>query len=221
MTNEWVEWHRSYDGDHPHSQRLRLVQDRIREVLATSPPGPIRVVSLCAGDGRDLLGVLPGHPRAGDVHARLVELSPELVDAGRKEASRQGVSQVEFVIGDASITSVYSGSVPADLVLVCGVFGNISDADIRNTIEHLPELCAPRATVIWTRGTWQPDLTPTLRDWFHDAGFSEQSFHAILGTTVSVGVHRLAAAPRPFRPGVRLFSFLPKEERPSSRKGSP
>jgi hypothetical protein len=35
--------------------------------------GPIRLLSLCAGQGRDVLGVLPGHARRGDVAAVLVE----------------------------------------------------------------------------------------------------------------------------------------------------
>lgn len=214
MPDEWVEWHRGYDGPHPHSQRLRLVQERIREALAAAPPGRIRLVSLCAGDGRDLLGALEGHPRAPDVTARLIEQSPELVEAGRKRAAGTGI---EFLLGDAGSTRTCAGAVPAEIVLVCGVFGNISDADVRTTIEHLPELCAHRATVIWTRGTWPPDLTPSIRSWFRDAGFVEESFQPIPGTTSSVGVHRLGGAPRPLGAGVRLFSFLPQDERPSSR----
>jgi hypothetical protein len=35
------------------------------------------------------------------------------------------------------------------LVLVCGVFGNISAKDIEGTIARLPQLCADGATVIW------------------------------------------------------------------------
>ena len=33
--------------------------------------------------------------------------------------------------GDASTTSAYRGAVPADLVLACGIFGNVSDEDIQ------------------------------------------------------------------------------------------
>ena len=119
--------------------------------------------------------------------------------------------------GDASNTDAYAGAVPAQVVQVCGVFGNISDADIRTTIHHLPELCAEGAQVIWTRGRFAPDLTPSIREWFREAGFREVAFLAIPTTTASVGVHRLTAAPRPFRRGVHLFSFLPKSERPSRR----
>ncbi|HLY77107.1 MAG TPA: class I SAM-dependent methyltransferase [Thermoplasmata archaeon] len=217
MHNEWLEWHRGYDGGQPRAQRLRVVQDRLREALDRRPSGLIRVVSMCAGDGRDLLGVLAGHPRAHDVLARLVELTPELVEAGRERASREGLRGVEFTQGDASFTSAYADAVPADIVLVCGVFGNITDQDVRGTIDRLPELCARDATVIWTRGRFEPDLTPTIREWFAAAGFTEVSFVAIPGTTLSVGTHRLTGAPKPFRSEGRLFTFLPREERPSAR----
>lgn len=216
MTGEWVDWHRGYDDGQPLTLRLRVVQDRIREALDSRPPGPIRVISICAGDGRDLLGVLATHPRARDVRARLVELTAELVGAGRDRASREGLRSVEWVLGDASTTTAYTGAVPGDLVLVCGVFGNISDEDVRGTIHHLPELCARDATVIWTRGRFEPDLTPAIRRWFAEAGFTELSFVAIPGTTMSVGTHRLTNAGKPFWPDVRLFTFLPYEQRPST-----
>jgi hypothetical protein len=216
MTEEWLEWHRGYEEGKSLALRLQVVQDGIRAALDRCPSGPIRVISICAGDGRDLLGVLADHPRAGDVRARLVDLTPELVEAGRERAARERLTGVEWKLGDASITTAYSGAVPADLVLACGIFGNICDDDVRGTIHHLPELCARDATVIWTRGRFVPDLTPTIRNWFAEAGFTELSFVPIPGTTASVGAHRLATPGQPFRPGVRLFTFLPYDERPST-----
>src|SRR5262245_23297137 len=63
MAPDWHEWHRAYDApDSPLSQRLAVVQQYIRMVLDNAPPGPVRVVSMCAGEGRDLLGVLAEHP---------------------------------------------------------------------------------------------------------------------------------------------------------------
>ena len=220
MPNEWIDWHRQYGKGRLLTRRLQRVQERIRETLDRSRPGRIRVVSMCAGDGRDLLGVLTDHPRRNDVRARLVDITPALVGAGRREIARSGLGRVEFVLGDAGTTSAYSGAVPADLVLACGVFGNLPDADVRNIVRHLSDLCAPGATVIWTRGRFAPDLTPALREWFREEGFEELSFDPIPGTTASVGVHRLRAVPRRFRPGVRLFSFLPKERRPSRQGAS-
>jgi Methyltransferase domain len=217
MADEWLEWHRGYEGPGQLSKRLVIVQELLRDALTDAPAGPLRVLSLCAGDGRDLLGVLPTHARRGDVRARLVELQPELVAAGRQEVDRHGLTQVEFVERDASNTSAAAGFVPADIILVCGVFGNLTDTDVERTIRHLPELCASRASVIWTRGRFAPDLTPAIRGWFRDAGFAELAFVPIPDTTASVGAHRLERAPAPFRPDVRLFTFLPKEKRPSTR----
>jgi hypothetical protein len=220
VSNEWVEWHRGYDEGQPRTQRLKVVQELLSAALDAVRPGPVRILSLCAGDGRDLVGVLEGHPRVGDVRARLVEITPELVAAGRERAGRAGLRSVEFVRGDASTTDACEGAVPADIVLACGIFGNITDDDLRRTVDHLPELCAAGGTVIWTRGRFAPDLTPTIRGWFADAGFTELSFVTIPETTMSVGAHRLVGPSRPFRPGIRLFTFLPPEERPSSRATS-
>src|SRR5436190_1604292 len=112
MAPDWHEWHRAYDApDSPLSHRLAVVQRLIRAVLDAAPPGPIRVISMCAGEGRDLLGVLADHPRADDVHARLVELDPDLAGTARDNAP----ARVDVVVGDAGMTDVYEGAVPADL----------------------------------------------------------------------------------------------------------
>ena len=217
VTSEWVEWHAGYGRDQPNARRLKVVQSRIAEVLDRAPPGPVRVLSLCAGDGRDLLGVLATHPRAKEIEARLIELEPQLVASGRESVARLGLRGIVFVKDDASNTRSYVGAVPADLVLACGIFGNIMDEDVKRTIDHLPELCAGGAVVIWTRGRFEPDLTPAIRGWFQAAGFEELSFVPIPDTTASVGAHRLARDPVPFRDNEQLFTFLPRELRPSTR----
>jgi len=214
--SEWVEWHKGYAAGSPLSKRLEVVQRLIRGALDSAPSGPIRVVSLCAGDGRDLLGVLREHPRRADVHARLVELDPELAGQARTRAAQISTA-IEVVTGDASVTNAYAGAVPADIVLACGIFGNITDRAIRNTVMHVSSLCAPNATVIWTRGTFLPDLTPTIRGWFIEAGFSELDFVTIPKTTAAVGADQLMSRPQAFQPGLQLFTFLAGEDRPSRR----
>jgi hypothetical protein len=74
---DWQAWHDEYDDPQsPLARRLRVVRSRIRAALDTAPPGPLRLVSLRASQGRDVLGALAGHPRRTDVRARLVELDP-------------------------------------------------------------------------------------------------------------------------------------------------
>src|SRR6266568_364870 len=103
---DWHAWHDQYDDPGSNlSQRLAVVQRRIQHALDSCPPGPLRVVSICAGQARDLLGVVAS-----------------------------GLRGIEVVVGDAALTDHYADAVPADLVLACGLFGNITDADIERTI---------------------------------------------------------------------------------------
>ena len=113
-----------------------------------------------------------------------------------------------MVEGDASQSRVYVDDVPADVVLVCGVFGNISAEDIRRTIEAMPGFCAPSGHVIWTRHRRPPDQTPVVRGWFADAGFTEVGFEAPDGAILGVGHHRLDGPTAPFDPDQQLFRFV-------------
>ncbi|MEV4417682.1 class I SAM-dependent methyltransferase [Catellatospora sp. NPDC049609] len=204
---DWHDWHRPYeDPDSPLSRRLRLVRRHIDDWLDERPERSLSVVSACAGQGRDLLGVLAARPDAGRVRARLVEFDPRNADVAREAASRIG-ADVSVLCADAGLLASYAGSVPADLVLFAGVLGNISDDDVRTTVAALPRLCAPGATVIWTRTRRAPDLTPAIRAWFAEAGFTEQAFDAPADVLFTVGVHRLTAPPQPLGPPGRLFRF--------------
>jgi hypothetical protein len=106
-----------------------LVQDQVRAALDRVPAGPMRAISVCAGQRHDLIGVLAGHPRRGDVSARLVELDEQNVLLARHAVSAADLDGVEMFAGDASITDAYAGAVPADLILMCGLFGNITADD--------------------------------------------------------------------------------------------
>ena len=108
---EWVDWHTGYAPGTPLSRRLAVVQGLIRTALDSRAPEPIRVISLCAGDGRDLLGAITDHPRRLDVIARLVELDPELASRARARAAEVSPA-VEVVTGDASITTAFAAPSP-------------------------------------------------------------------------------------------------------------
>jgi hypothetical protein len=205
---DWVKWHGNYeDPNSTFSQRLVAVRRRIAETLDRSPAGEIRVASMCAGDGRDILGVLEGHPRAGDVTGRLVEWDPRLVERARASAP----PAIEVVCGDAGTSDAYEGAVPVNLLLCCGVFGNITEANIQNTINSWPMLCAPEATVIWTRGAFEIDLRPQIRGWVKDAGFEELSFDGE-NEKYGVGVARMIRSSEPYRKGVQFFRFVPQKQ---------
>lgn len=206
----WSEWHEAYDRPGSRlSDRLAAVRAQIGRRLDATAPDPVRVVSACSGDGRDLLGVLAGRADADRVTALLVEHDAAL--ASRARAAADALSaRVVVRQADAAQSDVYAdaAAVPADLVLLCGIFGNISDADVRTTIEAATQLCAPEAEVIWTRHRCAPDLTPSIREWFVAAGFEEVAFVAPDTDDWSVGVHRFVADPRPLELGRRWFTFF-------------
>jgi hypothetical protein len=210
-SRDWRAWHDEYDV--PGSllaRRLAAVQERIRAALDSWPPGPLRVVSICAGQGRDLLGVLATHPRGRDVTAKLVELDPRNAAIARGAAHAAGLSGVEVVAGDAARTDHYTALVPAHLVLACGVFGNITRADIERTVTFLGRMTAAGGTVIWTRHRRAPDLFPQLCRWFEQHGFKPE-WVSDPGVDYGVGAHKFMATPAPLGPGASMFTFVGRE----------
>ena len=142
---DYVAWHEHYDN--PSSSlalRLLVVQDLVARALDELPAGPVRFVSMCAGQGRDVLPVATRHRRGDDLTGRLVELESENVATARATIAAAGLTGTDAVAADAGRSDAYTGAAPTDLVLACGIFGNVTDADIEGTIRFLPQLCAPR-----------------------------------------------------------------------------
>ena len=212
---DWYEWHGGYDE--PGSllaRRLGAVQERVRLALDAAPPGPFRVLSLVAGQGRDLIPVLAKHPRGRDASACLVELDPRNAEAARTSAAEAGLPGVAVRVADAALVDGYADAAPADLVLLCGLFGNITDEDIRHTVEQTATLANKGATVLWTRHRRPPDLVPQIDAWFAGQGF-EALWVSDPGLDYGVGAHRATREPRPLRPGTRLFTFVGRHNLPS------
>lgn len=206
---DWAAWHEAYDDPESSlAQRLLVVRARLADTLSAAPAGPVRLIGMCAGEGRDVIPVLASHPRGRQVSARLVELDPGLAETARQNAAAAGLASVDVVTGDAGLTDAYRGMVPADIVMACGVFGNITDAAIQRTIDCCTWLCAPGGTVLWTRGRSAPDRVRQVCDWFRERGL-ELLWVSGPGVKYGVGMHRLAGPARAARPGARMFAFTP------------
>jgi hypothetical protein len=207
---DWVAWHELYDNPQSSlSQRLALVRSHLSAALDAVPAGPVRLLSLCAGQGRDVLGVLPGHARRDDVHAVLVEFDARNVAAARDQAASAGLgSAVEVREADAAMPSAYADMLPADVLLLCGIFGNVSEEDIRRTVLAAASMGQAGSTVVWTRHRRPPDLTVQIRSWFAEAGFDEIAFEKRATETLTgVGVHRLRTPADGGLPAGPLFTF--------------
>jgi hypothetical protein len=209
MTTDWGAWHEEYaDPGSALSARLAAVQGVIAAWLEETAPRPVRVVSACAGEARDLLGVLAGRGDADRVTATLVEADPALGRVALTEAGRLGLDGIDVRCTDAGSTRAYAGAGPADLLLLCGVFGNIDDDHVHRTIGAVPQLCAPGALVVWTRHRGEPDLTPTIRRWFADTDCEEQAFLSPGSEAWAVGAHRFHGRPQALAADLPLFTFV-------------
>ena len=202
---DWLAWHSEYANPASSlSRRRRVVQDYVRQVLAelaaTADSEPIRLLSMCAGDGGDVLPVLaePAVRRFDPpVQALLVELDPELAGRARAQASLLELPGVRVRTADAGRSASYAGLAPAQIVLACGVFGNIAEADVRRTVDALPGLLCPGGWVIWTRGRGADgaDASQWIRGLFAERGFVELAFAAPEDARFRVGLHRLDRPP--------------------------
>lgn len=205
---DWQDWHRHYDADTSLSRRLGVVQDFLRKILAAPTP-PTSVLTLCAGDGRDLIPVLADQPAERRPRVTMVELDPALAARAAERAEQANV-ELEVRVGDAGSPATWRDVPPVDLLMLCGIFGNVSLADVHTTIQTVPALLNEGGQVIWTRGYFddEPDVRPQLREWFTEAGLVEAGF-ASEPTGYGVGVNvwrdrtQLADLPDP------LFTFLP------------
>jgi hypothetical protein len=205
---DWDSWHADYgDPSSLLSERLRLVQRHIADWLDVTAPAPVTVVSSCAGDGRDLLEVLERRDDASRVTATLIEADTRNAARATDHVNRLGLSNIAVRTADAGAGDAYLGAVPADLVLLCGIFGNIADDDVHRTVAATPQLCKQNAVVIWTRHRRPPDLTPRIRRWFREHDFSEEDFEAPAHAIYSVGVHRFVGIPSPLDAEQQLFTF--------------
>lgn len=204
----WHRWHDAYDDpDSDLSERLIAIQHRLADSLDEAPRGAIRIISACAGQGHDVIGVLKNHARASDVHALLVDTDDHNVRVARDRIAAAGITGVAVLQADAGITGTYRDAVPADVLMLCGIFGNVSDEDVRRTVSNASRLCAPHAIVLWTRHRRDPDRTPQIRSWFADAWYEELAFDSPGADRFALGTLRLAAPPLPYRPDIRLFTF--------------
>jgi hypothetical protein len=217
VRRDWHEWHEQYDD--PASSLSRRLAD-VRRLLgadldarAASGESSVRLLSLCAGDGRDTIPVLAARPDL-EVDACLVELDPELADAARSAAADAGLD-LEVRTADAGSFDAIRDRLMEDVLMLCGIFGNLSDADVTHTIAAVRTMLAPGGAVIWTRGNRVPDdptshgadLAEWVRGLFVAAGFEEVAFVKPADASYRVGVARLvtpSAVPLP----ARLFSFV-------------
>jgi hypothetical protein len=206
---DWLAWHAEYeDPESALGRRLIVVRELLNEAVSSHDGEQLRVLSVCAGDGRDVIPILARWRVRKHITGRLLESEPRLVGHARDVSTSEGLDGVEAACCDAAQPANYAGAIPADLVVMCGVFGNISDDDVERLIGALPAMCAGRANVVWTRHRRSPDLTPDIRHWFALNGFVERAFVSPGPELFSVGRHEMVVPPKEMALPNPLFTFV-------------
>jgi hypothetical protein len=206
---DWVGWHARYDDPaSTQSRRLVVVRRRVGEALDGPGVASRRILGLCAGDGRDLLPELAARPGL-EPAVLLVERDEALAARARASAAALGVEGVEVRAADAARPASFADVLPVDLLLLCGIFGNVGNEDVHSTVSAVPLLLAPGGVVIWTRGRLDgPDLRPTVRAWVRGAGLTEVAYDEE-PEGYGVGVARAGAdVPREGTLPDPLFTFV-------------
>lgn len=206
---DYLDWHRDYDDpESPLSRRLEMVRQHLRSEL-DARTGPVRIVSVCAGDGRDVLGVLEERADAERCEVTLVEILPELAQrAEEAAASLPSRPAVDVRVRDAGTTDAYAGVAPADVLVLVGVLGNITEDDVAATVAVLPQLVAPGGVVIWSQGYDAERRVPALRRLLTAAHFAETALDSFDGDSAMLGVATYDGPVAPLEPHRTFFRFV-------------
>jgi SAM-dependent methyltransferase len=205
----WSGWPEKVYQEDRYQQRLSAVRAHLAECLGMAERGPVRIVSMCAGDGRDVIDVVGAHQRQTDVNAWLVELDRSSVATGERRAAAAGLeSRVRFLNADATVYCTYQGIAPADVVLVCGVWGHVPDTDRAPLVQALARLCKPGGTVIWTRGA-SPGLVRyhEIKSHFDSSRWQKIRFSLTPDKTWAVATHRYCGPAQRLPIGGQIFNF--------------
>ena len=133
---DYVAWHTAYDDPSSAlSARLREVQAQLTTYLEGTATAAVQVISVCAGEGRDILGVLAQRDDRERVTGALVEIDEAICAVADAEIVALGCAgRIIVRRADAGLLSAYEGLRPADLLLLSGIMGNITADDIRRLI---------------------------------------------------------------------------------------
>ena len=160
---------------------MMQVRRHVAAIVAEAPAGPVTVLSICGGQGRELIGALEDHPRRDDVRGRFVELDADNTAFASRWAAEAGLTGLEIVTADASLGASYDGLAPADLVVISGVFGHLSTSDRLHLIDFTRQLCHPGAGIVWTSHLSNDGPAEWLRRAFLERRFEEFEHELVPG----------------------------------------
>jgi hypothetical protein len=208
-TDGWSGWPGKAYARSGYHQRLSAVQTHLSQCLDSAPGGEVRIVSICAGDGRDVIGVVESHRRRNEITAWLVELNRHSVSVGVRRATSAGLEErVRYLNADATIYETYRNVWPSDIVLVCGVWGHVPVCDRMPLVRAIAGLCKSGSSVIWTRGVSRGHAhLQAIQSLFADSDWNEVRLSITPDRKWAAATYRYVGAPLDRPQGGRIFQF--------------
>jgi len=205
----WKEWPQWAYKQPAYLHRLAGVQQHLAAALDAAAGGTIRVLSICSGDGRDVLGTVQSHTRRGDVRAWLVEQSADSVAAGARHAQQLGLDRnVHFLNTDATVFEAYQKIAPANIILVCGVWGHVPALERKAVVDALARLCEPGGAVIWTRRVSKGmHRLEQIQSHFNQPAWQQQSLTFTADQAWAIVTHRYCGPRLKLPASGQLFHF--------------
>ncbi|MFL6137244.1 MAG: class I SAM-dependent methyltransferase [Frankiaceae bacterium] len=204
---DWFAWHRLYDDPtSKRAKRLERMQSAVLQALESVSSGPVELLSVCAGQGREISGALERFSRPREVNVRMIELDPRNAACAETAVRAAGSGRVEVTIDDAGLRRHYAGGARVDVLLLCGVFGNLTLDDIERSVVLADSLLSAGGLVVWTRHRAEPDRVPLIRSWFAGHGFTEAHVDDD-PDAVAVVVNRSTRERGPLPDGDRMFTY--------------
>jgi len=205
----WSAWPLRAYARSGYRQRLAAVERHLREAIDRAASGKLRILSICAGDGRDVLGAVATHPRRSDVFAWLLEADYYSVESGIEQARLAGLKDsVRFLHADATVFASYLDIAPADILLLCGVWGHVPPDERQAVVNACRALARPEGAVIWTRGVkrgmWR---FAEICDYFEPSDWELTRSTVTPDARWAIATHQLVASAAELPTAGRIFNF--------------
>ncbi len=147
--------------------------------------------------------------RRHDVSAWLIEQDRRSVLDGTRRAAHFGLANiVTFLNGDATDYATYQRIAPADIVLMCGVWGHVPTLERVPLVRALTALCKARGVVIWTRGISKGlERLHEIQSMFATSSWEQGRVSFTSDKKWAVVIHRYLGLPNTLPTSGRLFHF--------------
>ena len=203
---DWFEWHSVYDNPNISLKiRLAVIADFLKFAWENLPR-ELRILSICAGQAREIEKAVS----EGNLDHRsgidLLDLSEANLAIAVRRLAPLSKGTVTSHVCDAGHSSSYEGHVPANCLVIVGVFSNLSLAHAQRLVARLPQFCSPGAYVIWTRKRDDTDSAGNLRAAFGIAQFRLVRFALV--DDVFVVIHQYCGELQRVQLGERIFEFV-------------